>query len=181
MFEYGPHCNGCNAHCKIERKCCTRTIINGTEINHQEIRNTADKQIMYVQQICENLCGNYGLPNVPENASFHIKENITCDGCNERCIITCDPEKSNWVKIGDMHTPGSHASIHDALLYGTQYVKLCKKHNNTNFKIGAVQQNDYFLPRIGSEIIPEHKFANKFDAIIRALILLKKRVYYKTK
>lgn len=180
MFEYGPHCNGCNTHCKIERKSCTRTLINGIEINHKEIRNTADKQIMYAQQLCENLCGNYGLPNAPKNATFHIKENLTCDGCKERCPITCNPEKSNWVKIGDMHTPGAHASVHDALLYGTQYVKLCKKHNNTNFKIGAVQQNDYFLPRIGSEIITEHKYKNKFDAITRAFVLLH-RIYYKAK
>ena len=181
MFEYGPHCNGCNAHCKIERKCFTRTLINGIEINHKEIRDTADKQVMYAQQLCENLCGNYGLPNVPENTTFHIKEKLTCDGCNERCVITCNPEKSNWVRIGDMHTPGAHASIHDALLYGTQHVKLCKKNKNTNFKVSVIQQDDYFLPQIGSEVISEHKFKNKFDALIRALILLKERVYYKTK
>ena len=66
-------------------------------------------------------------------------------------------------------------------MHNTQYVKLCKKHNNTNFKIGAIQQDDYFLPQIGSEVISEHKFKNKFDAIIRALILLKKRIYYRTK
>jgi hypothetical protein len=80
-----------------------------------------------------------------------------------------------------MHTPGARASVHDALLYGIQYTQLCKKRNNTNLKVGAVQQDDYFLPQIGSEVISEYKFKNKFDAIIRTLILLKERVYYRKK
>lgn len=124
MYEHGPHCTGCNQQCKITIGTVTYVMIGDQKIRHTEKRGM-DESVLYGLKIANNLCANRG-KNTPEQKHFELSTNIHCDKCDKKCLITYNPEKNNWVSIGEKTTPGTHATKYDALLHGLKICKLCR-------------------------------------------------------
>ena len=122
MYEYGPHCNGCNQNCDIYALSFGCVVIGETRVHCSAHDNTED----FGLNLCK-LCVHYDT-KTPGKKTFELKPDIHCNGCAKNCKITCDPTKQFWVKIGDMHTPGAHVSEHAAMLHGLNVCKRCKKY-----------------------------------------------------
>ena len=129
MFEYGPHCNGCAAYCKIEIKSCTCSLVKDKEIKTKK-HNCTHEQIANTQKICKKLCTHYNKQSETDstNNKFYLKQDIHCNGCDKKCQISYNPNFSNLVKIGDTQFAGTHASAYDALLFGLEKCKQCIYH-----------------------------------------------------
>ncbi len=122
MFEYGPHCNGCDTKCKIDIENVSETRIGEQKVpNHKRL--DTNQQLLHTYQICIKLCQYYGNKSKTPK-TFAPKQKVYCDGCEQNCVITCD--EKYWLLINDQHFPGTHHSKYDALLQGLQITKLCK-------------------------------------------------------
>ena len=122
MYEYGPHCNGCNQNCKIHTLSLGCVVIGESNVHCSAHDNTENFGLNLFK-----LCVHYNT-NTPNKKTFELKSDIRCNGCEENCKITCNPDKQNWVKIGDMYTPGTHVSKHAAMLHGLNICRRCEKY-----------------------------------------------------
>lgn len=120
MFKLGAHCNGCNQNCDIYALSFGYLVIGETQVHCSVHDNTYD----FGLDLCK-LCTHYNT-DTSGSKTFELKSDIHCNGCAENCAITCDPRQQNWVKIGDIHTPGAHVSKHAAMVHGLNICRRCR-------------------------------------------------------